>query len=150
MPNLPKKFNDCLREKGLRLTTQRAVIARLALSRASHFTADDLLLWAREKDKGISRATVYRTLSLLTDLELLEGLDFGDGHLCYEPAEGRNHHDHLVCRQCGSITEFHCEAIEELQCEVADKLDFKVEHHSLKIYGICKDCSRRTEDDERR
>lgn len=148
MSDLLKKFNDCIREKGLRLTTQRVVIAHLALSRISHFTADDLLVWSREKDKGISRATVYRTLLLLTNLGLLESLDFGDGRLCYESAEGRKHHDHLVCLQCGSITEFHCGEIEELQCEVANKLDFKVEHHSLKIYGICKYCSGRIEDNE--
>ncbi|MDD3927337.1 MAG: Fur family transcriptional regulator [bacterium] len=150
MSSSQEKFNAFIREKGLRLTSQRTVIARLALNRETHFTADDLLAWSREKDKGISRATVYRTLSLLTDLGLLESLDFGDGRLCYEPAEGRNHHDHIVCLHCGSITEFHCNEIEELQCDVADRLGFRVDHHSLRIYGTCKDCSERTECNEQR
>ena len=134
-------FSEFLQNKDLKLTSQRRTILRQALQAKGHFSADELLAFSKQADDTISKATVYRTLALLKESKTLEEQDFGDGKKLYERAEGRRHHDHLVCVQCGKIIEFENDPIEKLQDAEAAKHEFRVVYHSLKLFGFCQECS---------
>jgi Fur family ferric uptake transcriptional regulator len=131
-----------LRGKGLRWTPQRALILRMALRSSDHFTADELLANCREEDRSVSRATVYRTLALLEQSGVVEGLETGDGSRRFEAMLGQEHHDHMVCTGCGAILEFRDDALEARQEAAARKHGFRIQHHSLRLYGLCRDCQR--------
>ena len=83
---------------------------------------------------------MYRTLSLLTEGKLLEEHDFGEGRKSYERTLGHAHHDHLICMNCQKILEFENDSIEELQEKEAAKQNFKIIHHTHKIFGYCENC----------
>jgi len=136
-----KSFSDFLEKKDLKLTTQRRTILHQAM-REGHFSAEDLLKFSKKEDPTVSKATVYRTIALLKESEILEEQDFGDGKKLYERAQGRKHHDHLVCIKCGKIIEFENEPIERLQDSEAKKHSFKIVYHSLKLFGFCQNCSK--------
>ena len=133
-------FSKFLEKKDLKLTSQRRTILRQAMH-DGHFSAEMLLDFSKKADATISKATVYRTLSLLKESKILEEQDFGDGKKLYERAQGRKHHDHFVCIKCGRIIEFENDPIERLQDSEARKHRFKVVYHSLKLFGFCKSCS---------
>jgi len=135
-------FHSFLRERSLKLTPQRKLLAQKAFAMHHHFTAEELFEWARRGHKRISRATVYRTLALLVDSNLLEALDFGKGYKYYEHILGHPHHDHIVCIKCGKITEFESPEIEQIQAKVSEKENFHPMFHTLKIYGLCETCNR--------
>jgi len=134
---------DHLRKGGFRWTNQRALIVRTALATHDHFTAEELLLRCRKVDPRVSRATVYRTLLVLEKEGFVEGLDTGDGGRKFEHVLGHRHHDHMVCQGCGAIFEFHDEELERRQEAAAKRIGFRIERHSLRIYGSCKECVRR-------
>ena len=129
-----------LKEQGLKLTTQRREAVTQALSRRRHFSAEELYGELRKRQAGISRATVYRTLRLLAEHDLLEIHDFDRGYRLYESRLGRHHHDHLLCLKCRRIVEFENEAIEKEQEKVARRYHFNILSHSHKIYGLCQSC----------
>ncbi len=131
-----------MREHGLRWTSQRQLIAQVALGEHSHFTAEELLDLCREKDRGVSRATVYRTLTMLEEAGFVEGLDTGDGGRKFEHVLGHDHHDHMVCTSCGSILEFHDEELERRQELAAKRHGFRITNHSLKLFGLCESCQK--------
>lgn len=132
-----------LRQKGFRWTSQRALIVRMALSTHDHFTAEELLERCRDLDAKISRATVYRTLGVLESSNFVEGLDTGDGGRRFEHVIGHEHHDHMVCSACRRIFEFHDDEIERRQEAAARRIGFRIERHSLRIYGVCRRCSQK-------
>jgi Fur family ferric uptake transcriptional regulator len=136
------KLRDQLPLKDLKLTRPRRVIAEKMLSAkvGQHFSADELWESLREKHKDVSRATVYRTLSLLVEKKLVEEHDFGKGQKYYERLVERPHHDHLVCISCGRIIEFENPDIEKLQEEVARQQGFEISYHSHKLFGSCSRC----------
>jgi Fur family ferric uptake transcriptional regulator len=138
-----ERFRDFLTGKGLKLTAQRAAILERALRSEKHFSADDLVGDLRAR--GISKATVYRTLALLVAADVLEAVDLLDkGYKLYEKAGGHeHHHDHLICIRCRAIVEFHDERIEAAQADVARANGFQIHHHTHKIYGICTTCAGR-------
>ena len=136
-----------LRQRGFRWTQQRSAIVRTALSSHAHYTADELLLWCKRQDPKVSRATVYRTLAVLEQAGFVEGLDTGDGGRRFEHVLGHAHHDHMVCTGCGAIFEFHDEELERRQVAAARKLGFRIERHSLRIHGRCRDCQRGRKED---
>ena len=129
-----------MRERGLRWTAQRRVIARVALQTHDHFTADELLDMCKEVDRHVSRATVYRTLSMLEAAQFVEALETPEGTRRFEHVIGHEHHDHMICTRCGKIIEFRNEEIERLQRQVAEEVGFVMTSHSLKLFGICKSC----------
>ena len=135
-----RAFSDFLEKKDLKLASQRKTILREAIGAEGHFSAEKLLQFSKKKDDTISKATVYRTLSLLKESKILEEQDFGDGRKLYEKALGHRHHDHFICIRCGKILEFENDPIERLQDAQAKKMDFKVVYHSLKLFGFCKNC----------
>ena len=115
-------------DKGLRMTDQRRVIARVLSDAADHPDAEELYRRAAAIDPHISIATVYRTVKLVEDAGILER---------YEEAP-ENHHDHLIDVQTGSVIEFRNEEIEKLQRRVAEELGFELIDHRLELYGIPK------------
>jgi Fur family ferric uptake transcriptional regulator len=122
-------------DKGLRMTEQRRVIARV-LSRADdHPDAEELHRRANEIDKGISLATVYRTVRLFEDAGIIERHDFRDGRSRYEESP-EDHHDHLIDMNSGDVVEFYDEEIERLQEAIARRLGYKLVDHRLELYGV--------------
>ncbi len=122
-------------EKGLRMTGQRRVIARVLSEAHDHPDAEELHRRAAAIDSHISIATVYRTVRLLEEAGILERHDFRDGRSRYEEIPDV-HHDHLIDVQSGQVIEFHNEQIEELQRQVAEKLGYKLVDHRLELYGV--------------
>jgi len=142
-----RSFESFLRERGLKLTAQRRRCLDRAFATHEHFSAERLYLWLKEEaGASVSRATVYRTLSLLVEGGFLESLDPGTGELVYEHVLGHRHHDHVVCLSCGKIEEFSDERIEELQRENCARLGFELVSHVLKLSGYCKGCARKRRD----
>lgn len=135
------KFYSKLSEKGLKATAQRADILDVFLRCREHVSIEELLAKARQKNPRIGYATVYRTLKLLTECEIACEREFGDGQTRYEHMGEAAHHDHLICINCGNITEFENQKIEALQDEVAAHQGFRVVRHRLEMYGYCPGCN---------
>jgi len=134
-----KKFMGFLESKNLRLTAQRRAIIDTVFNTEEHFTAEQLLGWARQKDRSVSRATVYRTLPLLTQSGLVREMDFGKDYKFYDPNYADHpHHSHIICGDCEKIVEFESEKIERLECEISQKLGFSVKTQRLQITGACQ------------
>jgi Fur family ferric uptake transcriptional regulator len=142
-PSARQRFLDFLARKNLRLTGPRRAIIESVFSTEQHFTADQLLEWSRRRDKSVSRATVYRTLPLLTESGLVRQMDFGKDHMVYDPnyAE-RPRHNHIVCLDCGKIVEFESDKMEELEDEIRARLGFSVKTHRLQVTATCDEFQR--------
>ncbi len=130
MNNIEEK---CL-ARGVRLTEQRKIIAKIMSEAADHPDVDELHKRANKIDKKISIATVYRTVKLLEESGILEKHDFKGGKARYEESP-EEHHDHLIDINSGEIIEFVDKEIEELQIKVAQKLGYKLVDHKLELYG---------------
>ncbi|WP_420548359.1 Fur family transcriptional regulator [Curvivirga sp.] len=131
----PQRVERLCQEKGLKMTEQRRVIARVLSESVDHPDVELLYQRAVEIDDGISIATVYRTVRLLEEANILTKHEFGDGRARYEEVS-EDHHDHLINVETGEVIEFHNEAIEKLQEEVARQLGFKLVDHRLELYGV--------------
>ena len=125
--------NKC-KQKGVRLTDQRKVIAKVMSESASHPDVDELHKKVSKHDSKISIATVYRTVKLFEEAGIVEKHDFKGNKSRYEQAP-EEHHDHLIDINSGEITEFVNEEIEKLQIQVANKLGYKLVDHRLELYG---------------
>lgn len=124
-------------EKGLRMTEQRRVIARVLSDAIDHPDAEELYRRAAASDPHISIATVYRTVKLFEDAGILERHDFRNGRARYEEVPD-SHHDHLIDVQSGRVIEFRNDEIERLQRRVAEELGFELVDHRLELYGVPK------------
>lgn len=143
---IQRSFERFLKTRALKLTPQRRRIFERVFSTHEHFSAERLYGWlSGEEGPRVSRATVYRTLSLLVEGGFLETLDTGQGELLYEHVLGHRHHDHLVCIDCGKIEEFTDERIEALQVEAAARKGFALQYHNLRLFGTCAVCTRKRE-----
>ena len=136
---LVSAFRKFLRREGLKSTRQRELIVEEFATVHGHISVEELLQRVRERDGGIGYATVYRTLKLLVDAHLAGARNFGEGFARYEPL-GEDHHDHLICENCGRIVEFHDEVLERRQDRVAGDLGYRVTHHRHELFGICPGC----------
>ena len=138
---LLEDFKVLLKKNNLKFTIQREVILETLYNSNEHLTPESLhhLLQDKFSELKIGIATVYRTLSLLEDSNMVTSLSFGAQGKKYELG-AKEHHDHLICTECGSITEFVDEQIEKRQHKIADELGFIMKDHSMQIYGICKNC----------
>src|SRR6476661_1292434 len=135
-----RKFLTFLESKKLRITAQRQAIVETVFSTEEHFTAEQLLDWSRERDKSVSRATVYRTLPLLTESGLVREMDFGKDYKFYDPnyADHPNH-NHIICQDCEKIVEFESDKIEKLENEISHKLGFSIKTQRLQITASCEE-----------
>ncbi len=125
-------------EKGLRITEQRRVIARVLSDADDHPDVEALHLRSSAIDPGISIATVYRTVRLFEEAGILDRHDFGDGRSRYEAAP-EAHHDHLINVETGQVIEFVDPELEALQKQIAEKLGFRLVDHRMELYGVALD-----------
>ena len=138
-----EKFMDFLAQKNLRVTAQRQAIVDTVLNTKQHFTAEQLLEWSRRRDKSVSRATVYRTLPLLTEGGLVREMDFGKDYKFYDPNYMEHpNHNHIICNDCEKIVEFESDKIEKLECEITQRLGFSIKAQRLQITGSCEELKR--------
>ena len=121
-------------EKGMKMTGQRRIIARVLSEAVDHPDVEEVYRRASKLDTKISVATVYRTLRLFEEADFLERHDFGDGRARYEEVPVK-HHDHLVDVQSGRVIEFHDAEIERLQEQIARRLGYELVGHRMELYG---------------
>jgi len=132
---MPDRIEKLCLSKGLKMTEQRRVIARVLSEATDHPDVEQLYQRASKIDSRISIATVYRTVKLLEEASILERHDFGDGRARYEEAP-EEHHDHLIDTNSGEVIEFFNAEIEELQKKIARELGYKLVDHRLELYGV--------------
>jgi Fur family ferric uptake transcriptional regulator len=131
---------NSLKEKGIKLTSQRKIILDIFLKLGGHVSVEEIFHEIRKRKKNIGLATIYRTFSLLKNVGLVSQREFGDGISRFEVVS--SHHDHLICQKCGKVIEFKDERIEEIQEEVAKKFGFILISHRHELIGICPDCKK--------
>jgi Fur family ferric uptake transcriptional regulator len=133
--------------KGLRMTDQRRTIAGVLQEAVDHPDVEELYARAVARDSNISIATVYRTVKLFEEADILEKHEFGDGRARYEPAD-RDHHDHLIDLNSGAVIEFVDAEIEALQERIAAQLGYQLKGHRLELYGVPLNRVAKPSDDE--
>jgi len=133
-------FRKYLERRGLKLTAERQAVFDELFARHEHFEADELLVRLRTKHKKISRATIYRTLELLVDSGIVGRVRIREAGYRYERLRAGEHHDHLICNECGRVIEFFEPKIEGLQDEVCERYGFLPLSHSHQMRGICRQC----------
>ena len=136
-----RAIEDYIKSRGHKLTAPRRRVVKKLLSIKGHIAADDLVELLRKDKTPVSKATVYRTLSIISRSGLIDGHDFDSGRRVYEPMVGRAHHDHMYCIACQKVIEFSEEAIERLQDMVVARHRFTPLYHSHKIFGYCYKCA---------
>ncbi len=135
-----ERLKTFLKERGFKSTRQRDIIATEFLKSGKHITAEDLYRKISRKHRDIGFTTVYRTLKLLTKSGLAIERLFADNLTRYEPLSAEDHHDHLICLNCGAITEFENTKMERLQERIADEFNFYTITHKMEFYGYCRRC----------
>lgn len=143
-----ESFKDMLKEKGLKVTNQRVMILKvLSSSPGMHLTTEEIYDLVKREYPEIGLATVYRTIQLLLDLNLIDKINLDDGFVRYEIAgdkdrESGHHHHHLICTECGSVYSFEDDLLEGLERYITDTMGFEVVDHEVKLYGYCKNCKK--------
>ena len=138
-----------LKENGLKVTRQRLVVLEAISScPEEHLSADEIFALVKVDCPEIGLATVYRTIQLLSELHLIDRINFDDGYVRYEMGsafdrEQKHHHHHLICSNCGKVISFQDDLLEELEEKIARTTGFEVVDHEVKLYGHCKDCRRK-------
>ncbi len=122
-------------ERGLRITEQRRIIARVLSDSDDHPDVEELHKRASQLDPGISIATVYRTVRLFEEAGILDRHDFGDGRARYEAAP-EAHHDHMIDVETGKVIEFVDPELESLQRQIAERLGFRLVDHRMELFGV--------------
>ena len=135
-------FLNHIQKKGLKRTSQRDLILEVFLRTEAHLSNEDLYQLVKQEDPTVGQTTVYRTLKLLTEAGLAREVRFGDGRTHYEHNYKHQHHDHMICSECGRIIEFFSAELEAIQDAMAAKHRFEVTQHLLRIIGICAECRR--------
>ncbi len=146
MKKVISDVGEKLRAKESKLTTRRELVLKVLLENdGKHLSAEEVYNLVKLRAPDVGLATVYRTLELFQEFNLIQTIDFGDGRKRYEfgPEAGENHrHHHLICVKCGSIIEVNEDLLEELENRVSKKHNFTVTDHQLKIFGVCEQCNK--------
>lgn len=140
MEEVKKIFLDYLTACRLRKTPERLAILEEIYGKTQHFDVESMYITMRQKFR-VSRATVYNTLDLLIDCNLVRKHQFGSNLTIYEKSHGFRQHDHLICEQCDKILEFCDPRIQTIQEMVGKVHQFTITHHSLHFYGVCDDAN---------
>lgn len=146
-----EKLRERIKNKKYKLTTQRQTILQAFVDADdNHLSAEDVYVLVKKMAPDIGLATIYRTLDLFTELDLLKKLDFGDGRNRYELSDDSlaHFHHHLICLKCGVVKEVEDDMLETLETIIAKKLNFHTVDHQLKIYGYCGDCQEKVNAEE--
>jgi Fur family transcriptional regulator, ferric uptake regulator len=134
---------ETLKEKGLRLTPQRRLIADIFHDSHSHLTAEDIISFVQSKMPGVNKSTIYRTLDLLEQTGCVLKSESGD-HIIYHHTE-EGHHHHLVCRECGKSVDCHENLFYPVEVSLSQKYGFHVNFQHMVISGVCKECNSRAD-----
>lgn len=135
------RFKEILKHNNLKFTKQREVVLKCMYNNDEHFSPENLYMLIKQKNPelNVGIATVYRTLNLLEESDIVTSLSFGASGKKYELGN-KPHHDHMICKVCEKIIEFEDNEIEKKQAEIAKKYGFKLTGHLLQLYGICEKC----------
>lgn len=147
MPDTNPSLEELCVIKGMRMTEQRRVIARVLQSSKDHPDTEEVYRRSSAIDDKISISTVYRTVKLFEDAGIIERHEFGDGRSRYETVPDE-HHDHLINLKTGQVIEFKNEEIEALQDAIAEKLGYRLVDHRLELYGVPLDFAKPTKSDD--
>ena len=151
-----EQFKQILKDKGLKVTTQRIMILEeLSNSPDKHLTAEEIYELVKTECPEIGLATVYRTIQLLLELHLVDRINLDDGYVRYEIGDveanvTRHHHHHLICLNCGKIMSFEDDLLEELESKIKQTTGFFVVDHEVKLYGYCKECGGKLIEEKRK
>jgi Fur family ferric uptake transcriptional regulator len=151
-PNFEERqvFLEHIQKKGLKRTAQRDLILEVFLRTEEHLSSEDLYRLVKQEDSTVGQTTIYRTLKLLSEAGLAREVRFGDNRTHYEHNYKHQHHDHMICSECGRIIEFYSAELEAIQDAMAAKHKFEVTQHLLRIIGLCADCQRASKSGERK
>lgn len=144
-----KEFKEMLKAKGLKVTNQRLVVLEvLAEHQDRHLTAEDIYELVKEDYPDIGLATIYRTIQLLLEMQLVDRINLDDGCVRYEIGdlfEGgvKHHHHHLICKSCGKVLPFKDDLLEEVEHHIEETIGFQIVDHELKFFGHCNECLRK-------
>jgi Fur family ferric uptake transcriptional regulator len=133
-------FLDYLQTNKLKLTPHRELILETFLKNEGHRSVDDIYHAVKVLDPRVGYTTVYRMMKLMIQCGLAREIELADGVTRYEHLFNHQHHDHMICMECGQSIEFYSPEIEALQDSASAQLGFKVMDHKLQIYGVCGDC----------
>ncbi len=137
-----QKVNEYIEVEGLRHSKQREHVLEVLFSSGRHLTAEELYNLVKNKYPEIGQATVYRALKLFCQAGICRAVKLEEGPDRYETVVGHEHHDHLICLECGNFEEVISSRIEKLQEKLAEKNGYELKHHRLVLYGICPDCQK--------
>ncbi len=133
-------LSNYIKSRNLKHSEQRQIILDAFLKTERHLTAEELYEIVKKKNSNIGQATIYRAMKLFSDAGLCRELKVEDGVTRYEHLFNHEHHDHLICTECGKIVEILSPEIEEEQDRIAKKNGFVLEKHRFELYGVCRDC----------
>ena len=145
-----EKVRDLLREKGLKVTSQRLMVLNILSAHGDeHLTVEEIYDLAKEESPEIGLATIYRTVQVLLELHVIEKVTFDDGFARYElngeeTGSGHRHH-HAICTQCGKVYSLETDLLDTLEKQVFESLGFEVTDHEVKLYGLCSACRRKAQ-----
>ncbi len=142
LSSISASFEEHLKRKGLNLTHQRKEILEHLLAADRHLSTEEIYDTLKKKDPALGRATVFRTLKLLQECGLAAEVETASGRSKFELKADRPHHDHMICVECGRITEFQSPMMERFQDEAIRKHGFQALWHRHEIFGRCRDCAR--------
>lgn len=137
----PDRIVTALATAGYRKTAPRQALAILIGNQSGHFTAADLVLAARRQRLRMGRATLFRTLELLTELGVLERIDLPIGEHAYVRCTAEHHH-HLVCSSCGHTLDVRDRGLATAMTEIAERVGFRIDSHRVELFGLCAECQR--------
>ncbi len=133
-------FRRYLSDRNLPATQQRLAVASVVLDAADHLSAGDVARRVETRDGAVGLATVYRTLDLLVASGLVQQRDFGEGFRRYEPVAPGQAHEHCICSACGKVMEFANDRLERMIALLAEEAEFRLHHHRLEVFGLCREC----------
>lgn len=145
-----EKVKDLLREKGLKVTSQRLMVLNILSAHGDeHLMVEEIYDLAKEESPEIGLATIYRTVQVLLELHVIEKVTFDDGFARYElngeeTGSGHRHH-HAICTQCGKVYSLETDLLDTLEKQVFESLGFEVTDHEVKLYGLCSACRRKAQ-----
>ena len=145
-----EKVKDLLREKGLKVTSQRLMVLNILSAHGDeHLTVEEIYDLAKEESPEIGLATIYRTVQVLLELHVIEKVTVDDGFARYElngeeTGSGHRHH-HAICTQCGKVYSLETDLLDTLEKQVFESLGFEVTDHEVKLYGLCSACRRKAQ-----
>ncbi|MFW6034918.1 MAG: Fur family transcriptional regulator [Halanaerobiales bacterium] len=142
------KLANKLSQNNYKVTSQRKDIIKVLINNQNkHYSAEELYKKVRDINHDVGLATIYRTLEILSKLNIVHQLDFDSNYRRYELNIEGHHHHHLICLKCGKIIEFNDNELEEFEKDLEKEYKFKISKHRIKFYGVCSECSERSNND---